>query len=80
MSMCACHRLFVIIKLFQDEGEQSDLDARRHLQSSEECGICVSLKICYNLMGERWNEAVKAEGISCSILEIKSPTDLALLV
>ena len=37
-----------------------------------ECGVCVPLRICYNLMIERWDEAVKAGGISCTTLGLKA--------
>lgn len=68
-SVCVCHRLFVIFRLFQAECEQYDLDACRPLKAQ---GACVPLRICYNLMIERWNEAVKAGGISCSTLGLKA--------
>lgn len=37
-----------------------------------ECGACVLLRICNNLMIERWNEAVKARGVSCTTLQYKA--------
>ncbi|KAM3604655.1 uncharacterized protein V6R79_014406 [Siganus canaliculatus] len=64
-----CHRLFVIVRLFQSEHEQCDLDACGPLPTR---GACVPLRICSNLMIERWNETVKAGGISCKTLGLKA--------
>lgn len=72
--MCECVCVWVTssftqLSLFKTECEQYDYGVCR---PSQTCGVCVPLRFSNNFMTGRWKEAVKAAGISCTTLGLKT--------